>query len=71
MTPSEHFLRHAAECEHMAQFARDPESKAVWHSMAERWCKCAELSKKNEPVTPRRRARVHHHQRPPEEAWAQ
>jgi hypothetical protein len=45
MTPSEHFLRHAAECKFMAQLARDKESKATWMGMAERWNRCAELAK--------------------------
>ena len=45
MTPSEHFMRHAAECKSMAQIAVDAESKAVWRGMAERWQRCAELAK--------------------------
>ena len=45
MTPSEHFMRHAAECKFMAQLARDKESKATWMGMAERWHRCAELAK--------------------------
>jgi hypothetical protein len=45
MTPSEHFMRHAADCKFMAQLARDPESKAVWIGLANRWHRCAELAK--------------------------
>jgi hypothetical protein len=30
MVPREEFIRHAAECESMAKFSRDPESKKVW-----------------------------------------
>ena len=45
MSPSEHFSRHEAECKFMADLARDPESKAVWMGMAERWHRCAELAK--------------------------
>ena len=45
MSPAEHFLRHAAECRYMADFARDKESKATWMGMAERWYRCAELAK--------------------------
>ena len=45
MTPSEHFMRHAAECKFMADLARDPESKRTWIGMAERWHRCAELAK--------------------------
>jgi hypothetical protein len=42
MNPSDEFLKHAADCEQMAKFARDPESKATWNRMAERWRRCAE-----------------------------
>jgi len=45
MTPSEHFLQHAAECKFMAELARDKESKKTWMGMAERWHRCAELAK--------------------------
>ncbi|MBX9774077.1 MAG: hypothetical protein K2Y71_06650 [Xanthobacteraceae bacterium] len=45
MTPSEHFMQHAAECKFMASLARDPESKKTWMGMAERWHRCAELAK--------------------------
>jgi hypothetical protein len=45
LNPSEQFLRHAAECESMAKFSHDPRSRAVWHGMAERWMRCAELAK--------------------------
>ena len=45
MTPSEHFMQHAAECKFMAGLARDPESKKTWIGMAERWHRCAELAK--------------------------
>jgi hypothetical protein len=30
MNPPDEFLKHAADCEQMAKFARDPESKATW-----------------------------------------
>jgi hypothetical protein len=43
MHPREEFLRHAAECELTAKFARKPEDKATWKQMAERWLRCAEL----------------------------
>ena len=43
MNPSEEFMRHAAECESMAKFTRDPQSRATWSHMAERWVRCAEL----------------------------
>ena len=42
MSPSEEFRRHAAECRSMAGFLHDPNSRAMWMSMAERWMRCAE-----------------------------
>jgi hypothetical protein len=33
---------HAADCQRMAKFTRDPASKATWNRMAERWQRCAE-----------------------------
>jgi hypothetical protein len=45
MNPSEEFLRHAADCEQMAKFTRDPQSRATWRRMAERWLSCAERFK--------------------------
>src|SRR5262249_31595962 len=36
------FLKHAADCEQMAKFARDPQGKATRKRMAERWHRCAE-----------------------------
>ena len=42
MSPSEKFLRFAVECEAMAKFACDRESKAVWQGFAARWIQYAE-----------------------------
>jgi hypothetical protein len=41
INPSDEFLRHAADCQQMAKFTRDPASKATWRRMAERWLHCA------------------------------
>ena len=30
MKPPDEFLKHAADCEQMAKFTRDPESMATW-----------------------------------------
>ena len=43
MNPTDEFLRHAADCQQMAKFTRDPASKATWSRMAERWRQCAEV----------------------------
>jgi hypothetical protein len=50
MMPSEEFMRHAAECELMAKFARNPEDKKVWSRMSERWIRCAELAHHDEAL---------------------
>jgi hypothetical protein len=42
MNPPDEFLKHAAQCQQMAKFTRDTESKATWMRMAERWRRCAE-----------------------------
>jgi hypothetical protein len=42
MHPPEEFLKRAADCMNMAKFSRDPESRAMWNRMAERWRQCAE-----------------------------
>jgi len=42
MNPSDEFLRHAADCQQMAKFSRDPASRDTWNRMAERWLHCAE-----------------------------
>jgi hypothetical protein len=62
MNPSEEFLRHAADCQQMAKFTRDPASKATWSRMAERWLTCAERFK-NESASAHR-APKRHHRRP-------
>ena len=67
-TPSEQFLRHAAECEFMAKFSHDPGNQAAWHGMAERWMRCAELAKvhgamqhRSKPKAGRRPVEAHAH----------
>jgi hypothetical protein len=50
MLPTEQFLRHAVECEEIARFTRDLESKATWRRMAERWRRCAEVSARESSV---------------------
>ena len=56
INPSDEFLRHAADCQQMARFTRDPASKATWSRMAERWRHCAEVFHGQRPAaTPSRR----------------
>jgi len=53
MHATDRFLRFAAECEAMAKFTRNPENKAVWNGLAQRWLRCAELLEHEHPA-------VHH-----------
>jgi hypothetical protein len=46
MDTPEVFLHRAAECEGMAKIAREPDSRAIWTRMAERWHRCAEIETK-------------------------
>ncbi len=38
------FRHYAADCETMSKVSRDPETKAVWKRMADRWHLCANLA---------------------------
>jgi hypothetical protein len=40
----EAFHKNARECRAMAHSAKDPESRATWTSLAERWQHCAEVA---------------------------
>lgn len=57
MNPAEEFLRHAADCQQMAKFTRDPASRATWQRMAERWRHCAEVFRKESSIRPSRHSR--------------
>jgi hypothetical protein len=63
MVPSELFKRHATECEYMAKFSRDPTNREVWRRMAQRWIRCAEMTKHHSQ--PSTKSRLH---RKPEHA---
>jgi len=43
MGHSEAFRKHAEECRQNARIAPDPDARATWQRMAERWSRCAEL----------------------------
>jgi hypothetical protein len=58
MHPPDEFLRHAAECEVMAKFTRDPQSSATWRGMAQRWRRCAEFAEhQSSTVRPKKEPR--------------
>jgi hypothetical protein len=47
MTRSEEYRRYAADCNHMVNYTRDPESKAIWKQMAARWQNAAEAEEEH------------------------
>jgi len=47
MNPADEFLKHVADCQQMARLSRDPQSKATWNRMAQRWMDCAERFKQS------------------------
>jgi len=58
MHAPEEFLKHAGECEVMAKFTRDPQGRATWRGLADRWRRCAEIAKRQSSlVRPRKQAR--------------
>jgi hypothetical protein len=50
MVLAQEFRRHAGECRQVARDAPDPESKATWNELAERWDRCAELEEARGPL---------------------
>lgn len=64
INPSDEFLRHAADCQQMAKFTRDPASRATWNRMAERWLHCAEVfQSQRQAVQPSKRQPAQSHRR--------
>jgi hypothetical protein len=57
MHAPDEFLRHAAECDEMARVTGDPQSRATWRGMAERWRRCAEMAKRQSTVVRPRKER--------------
>jgi hypothetical protein len=62
MNPDEVFLKRAAECELMAKFTRDPDSRITWKRMAARWQRCARVAA--DASTPAARHEPESHQKP-------
>jgi hypothetical protein len=67
INPGDAFLQHAADCQRMAKFTRDPESRETWSRMAQRWTECAERFKHDREAFHRTPLR---HRKPPR-AWAE
>ena len=62
MVPAEEFRRHAVECKNMAAFTHDPQSRATWNRMAERWLQCAEWAKQySPPIQKMAKGKSHRH----------
>jgi hypothetical protein len=55
-TPAE-FRKYAANCKKMSKVSEDPEVKALWRRMEERWLLCAKLAEEDEQSTARLHAR--------------
>jgi hypothetical protein len=64
--PGDEFLRHAADCAHMARLTRDRQSRATWSRMAERWTECAERFRREREAIHRSPTRY----RKPPHGWA-
>jgi hypothetical protein len=67
MHPPDEFRKYAADCMEMAKFSLDPEGKAMWNRMAERWFRCAERYA-GESLAARDHSLKQHRKRAP--AWA-
>jgi hypothetical protein len=55
MMTSDRLLRFAAECEVMAKFTQNSESRVTWNRIAQRWMRCAELLERQDSERERRR----------------
>jgi hypothetical protein len=49
------FRKYATNCDKMAKVSTDPEAKALWRRMEERWLLCAKLADEDEQSVARRR----------------
>src|SRR5215468_6908506 len=60
MNPVDEFLKRELDCQRMAKFARDPQSRASWLRMAERWRLCAEKFVSNQTLAASRQSLKRH-----------
>jgi hypothetical protein len=56
MDTAAEFRKHAVDCNKMAEVSKDPENKAIWRRMGERWLLCAKLAEEEEQSAARFRA---------------
>ena len=57
MDTAAEFRKYAAECNRTAKVSKDPETKALWCRMEERWLLCAKLVEEDDQSAARIRAR--------------
>jgi hypothetical protein len=57
MDTSAEFRKYAANCKKMSKVSENPEVKALWHRMEERWLLCAKLADEDEQSAARLHAR--------------
>jgi hypothetical protein len=57
MDTAAEFRKNAAYCKKMSRVSKDPETKAFWRRMAERWLLCAKLVEEDEQSAARILAR--------------
>jgi hypothetical protein len=55
MNTAAEFRKYAAECNSTAKVSKDPETKATWRRMEERWLLCAKLAEEHEQSVARLR----------------
>jgi len=56
MVTAAEFRKYAAECNRTAKVSQDPETKALWRRMEERWLLCVKLAEEDEQSVARTRA---------------
>jgi hypothetical protein len=56
MDTAAEFRKYAANCNKTARALKDPETKALWRRMEERWFLCAKLAEEDEQSVARLRA---------------
>ena len=56
MDTAAEFRKYAANCNKTAKVSKDPEAKATWRRMEERWLLCAKLADEDEQSVARLRA---------------
>jgi hypothetical protein len=56
MDTAAEFRKYAANCKNMSKVSRDPEAKALWRRMEERWLLCAKLAEDDEQSAARLQA---------------